>query len=213
MFLSKNNILNMLFKTSASYLISCAISGHICYKLLKRYKKYILHDNGDDEYLKIWELMQVFSTALLVVAWLFFSVSNITVFLPRKLEQQDFLMFLCVIIFTIASVLGNKNNKMQEIISKKNNANNLKMNVIINILFTMVLFLFKVINNVSIATTFVFLGILAGKDLAIIFAEKNILGSSYRRVIFNSLKDINKCITGVIVSLTFVALINSLNVL
>jgi hypothetical protein len=213
LFLNKGNILNMLTKTAASYFISFAVSAYIFFAILKKYKKYILDTSDGDKYADMWVLLQIVSTIVLVINWLCFSISNITVFLPRKLNLHDFLLFIFILLYTLASVLSNKNNKMQNILSSKKNSNNLKINVLINILFSATLFVFKVINNVSIATTFVFLGILAGKDIAIMFSERDIFGKAYKKTVLGILKDINKCILGVGVSLAFVILINFLNVL
>jgi hypothetical protein len=118
-----------------------------------------------------------------------------------------------ILLYTLASVLSNKSNKMQEILSSKKNANNLKINVLINLLFSAILFIFKIISNISIATTFVFLGILAGKEVAIAFSESDIFGKTYKKTILTVLRDINKCILGVCVSLAFVIFINFFNVL
>jgi hypothetical protein len=212
-FLNKANIMNMLTKTAASYFISFAASAYVFLKILRRYKKYLLSASSNDRYISLWNQLQLASTILLVINWLCFSISNITVFLPRKLSLHDFLLFMFILLYTLASVLSNKSNKMQEILLSKSGANNLKINVLINMLFSAVLFIFKVINNVSIATTFVFLGILAGKEIAIASSEMDIFGRNYKRTILTILRDINKCIFGVGVSLAFVTLINFFDVL
>jgi hypothetical protein len=213
-FLDKNNIIYMLTKTAASYFVSFAASAYIFSMILKKYRKYLLNTTStEDKYLYIWNYLQIISTVLLVINWLCFSISNITVFLPRKLNPHDFLLFMFILLYTLASVLSNKSNKMQEILSSKKNANNLKINVLINLLFSTILFVFKVISNISIATTFVFLGILAGKEVAIAFSESDIFGKTYKKTILTVLRDINKCILGVCVSLAFVIFINFFNVL
>jgi hypothetical protein len=212
-FLGRHDIFNMLTKTAASYFMSFAVSAYILSIILRRHRKYLLNTVPEDKYAGLWNFLQIISTILLVINWLCFSVSNITVFLPRKLDPHDFLLFMFILLFTLASVLSNRGNRMQEILSSKKNANNVKVNVLINVLFSAVLFIFKVVNNVSIATTFVFLGILAGKEVAIVFSERDILGRTYKKTVLNILKDINKCILGVCISLVFVVLINFFNVL
>jgi CBS domain containing-hemolysin-like protein len=148
------------------------------------------------------------------MAWVCFSISNIVVFLPRKLTFHELMSFLLVMLYTLAAILSNKNNnKMQKIVSNKSNASNLKLNVIANTIFATVLFLFKVMSNVSIATTFVFLGILAGKELALMFSEGGASRIAYKKTLFGIIVDIKKCVIGVIVSLCFVGFIGFLNIL
>jgi hypothetical protein len=211
-FMKGGDVFAMLTKTVTSYFFSCVFSGYAHYIALRKYGKYLLSP-FEKQKERMWNALQTLSTVALVANWLFFSMSNVVAFLPRKFSGYDFVFFLIMLLSILGLILSNKNNRMQRIVSSKKNAGNVRINTIINVVFALILFFFKTVNNISIATTFVFLGVLAGKDIALLLNERDAEKKNYRRTLSNILKDINKCILGVGISLIFFSVINFFNVL
>ncbi|KAA2217422.1 MULTISPECIES: hypothetical protein [Maribacter] len=147
---------------------------------------------------RFWLAAQWISTAFLWTQWLIQDFANIFVFLPRRLDLNELLISLLVILGLMAYTFRNRGGRIQEVVSKKMNTQNIRSATIIDLCYGLLLMGFGNFTNVPMSTTWAFVGILAGRELALNYSLKKKEMKSAYRVIG---KDFAKVNIGLIVSI------------
>ncbi|WP_339660799.1 hypothetical protein [uncultured Polaribacter sp.] len=159
---------------------------------------------------KFWIMAQWGSTAFLWSQWLIQDFANIFVFLPRKLSLLELVFALFLILSIMAYIFKSKGGKIQEIVNKKVNAGNIRSATLIDLCYGIILFVYGNYNSIPMSTTWTFIGVLAGREMAINFLlnKKNVKNSS--KLIF---KDLWKVSFGLAISVFIVYVIQYLKML
>ena len=93
------------------------------------------------------------STLLLLSSILFLSVSLLLLYLGPTFSLLGLIFYL-------------KGGKIQEVVQRKSHVINLKQVTIIDFVYGILLFMFKVVNPIPMSTTWLFVGMLAGREIA-----------------------------------------------
>ncbi|NCO63948.1 MAG: hypothetical protein GW839_03655 [Flavobacteriales bacterium] len=188
----------MILKSVYGYALAFIFSILIYFFVSKKFESKISLDKLDKHKRKhYWLVAQWFSTGFLWSQWLIQDFANIFVFLPRKLSGYELLFSLSLILVVMAYIFKSKGGKIQEIVNLKANTRNIRSATIIDFIYGIFLFVFGNLNQIPMSTTWVFIGILAGRELAITYLlnKKNI---KYTYIIIA--KDLGKVNIGLIVS-------------
>ena len=97
-------------------------------------------------------------------------MANIMVFLPRYHPAGDTgyeLFVIVVMLIGLAFMFWERGGKIQEIVLTKTNTRYVRSATLIDLVYCFVLFFFKELNDIPMSTTFVFMGMLAGRELGI----------------------------------------------
>lgn len=116
---------------------------------------------------RTWTILQWASTGFLWGQWLIQDFANIYVYLPRALELWEILSSLAVLLFMLAVIFYSQGGSIQKIVKAKTNTTDIRSATIIDFIYGLVLLFFKEFSNVPMSTTWVFLGLLAGREIAI----------------------------------------------
>lgn len=210
LFANKNTIESMINKTSVSYFLSL-ITSLVVYNLLyKKYKNVISNEKENTS--KTWLMAEYVSTGVLWFSWLTVSLCNFVVFLPREFLIYDLLLLSIIGIITIYCILVSNGGEIQKIITQKSDVKNIKTAVIFNTLFSFMLLFIQHINNVPITSTWMFLGVLAGREIAISLNTFHLNGAlKYKNCLLKIWRDLSSAILGIILSLIFVYIFNNIN--
>ncbi|EPR73082.1 hypothetical protein ADIWIN_1863 [Winogradskyella psychrotolerans RS-3] len=204
-FSSQQIIEKMIIKSVYGYGLS-VISAFLLYIIIaKRFesKKSIAKVN-EAKQKKYWIFAQWVSTAFLWSQWLIQDFANIFVFLPRRLSIYEFIGSLLAILAIMAYLFKNRGGKIQEIVNQKVNTRNIRSATIIDFCYGMILFLYGNYNAIPMSTTWTFIGILAGREIAINYMlNKKQLKNSYKLIA----KDFAKVNIGLAVSIFVVYII------
>lgn len=194
----------MLLKSVMGYCVAAAFA----YGLWFLVSKFYIHKKEEDkEGAPIqWRVFQWLSTALLWYMWLSHDVSNVAVFLPRELD----LSLLIFVIGTFTILLGfmfyERGGKIQAIVHQKTNTSYVKAATLIDLSYAFVLWFFKMHNDIPMSTTWVFVGLLAGRELAI----ATVMDSKIKRVWPLVGKDFFKMMIGLSISVVLALSIQNL---
>jgi phosphate/sulfate permease len=137
--------------------------------------------------------------------------ANIAVFLPRQLSGLEFAIYASFVFVGLGFLFFFRGDKIQEIVNEKSNVTDVRAATIVDLVYAVILFYFKMYNNVPMSTTWVFIGLLAGRELAIAVGKH---GKAKKRNawVFRALrlarKDIFKALIGLVVSLILAIIIN-----
>lgn len=144
-----------------------------------------------------WRVAQWITTGFLWFTWLSHDMANIAVFLPRdvSLSWLIFLMTTCILLLGLIFYTGG--GKIQEIVIDKTSTKYVRSATIIDLVLGLLLLVFKEWNDIPMSTTWVFVGLLTGREIAIyhLHSEKH-LKSVFPLV----LKDFFKMMFGLCVS-------------
>ena len=145
-----------------------------------------------------WYVFQWSSTAFLWSMWLVQDLANIYVYMPtRQLDITIVLVSLLGMVLLQGVILYGRGGKIQEVVTEKSSTEDIRSATIIDLVYGIVLYYFKNINNVPMSTTWVFLGLLGGREIAMaIRLRRKYLKTAGRLV----LRDIQKAGLGLLVS-------------
>jgi hypothetical protein len=114
-----------------------------------------------------WRAFQWSSTGLLWYMWLSHDIANVAVFLPRELSLTEVLLCVGLFSFFLALMFREGGGKIQKIVQEKTSTEYVKAATLIDLCYAFVLWYFKMHNSIPMSTTWVFVGLLAGRELAI----------------------------------------------
>tara|TARA_Y100000816_G_C25912541_1_gene475916 strand:- start:143 stop:727 length:585 start_codon:yes stop_codon:yes gene_type:complete len=153
----------------------------------------------------IWVPLQWISSGALWSVWLTQDMANIAVVLPRSLSLDQFLVVASTMFFGMGLLFYLRGDRIQEIVLEKSNVIDVRAATIIDFIYACLLYYLKIISTIPISTTWVFLGLLGGRELAIQLRKKKGDTKIATKMIF---KDMLYAGIGLIVSLILAFSIN-----
>ena len=198
-FSSTQVIEKMLLKSLMGYVIAF-VAAFLIYLVIARTfeSKASLRLMDIKKQKKFWLAAQWGSTAFLWAQWLIQDFANIFVFLPRDLSLNELLLSLLVILALMAYTFQKRGGKIQELVNKKANTQHIRSATLIDLSYGLLLMGFGNLTNVPMSTTWAFIGILAGREIALNYRmNQTEMGTTYKVIV----KDLAKVNLGLVVSI------------
>ena len=197
------NIEAMLTKSLLGYLVAFVVAifvyRFVAHKLSERFTRtqgLPVHSG--------WVVGQWLSTDFLWSQWLIQDLANIFVYVPRSIASTEIIFALVFLVILQGFIFKQMGGKIQKIVNSKAGTNDIRAACIIDFIYALILLVFKEWSNMPMSTTWVFLGLLAGRQLAISWFSKNpAMGHSTRLV----MQDIAKALFGLLLSVGLALLI------
>jgi hypothetical protein len=114
-----------------------------------------------------WRTLQWIATGFLWFSWLSHDMANIAVYLPRQLPLELLIGVLVVLCGWLAYIFMTSGGKIQKIVLEKSGTRFMRSATIIDFVYAFILIFFKEMNSIPMSTTWVFVGLLTGRELAI----------------------------------------------
>ena len=127
---------------------------------------------GANQLNQIWFGLQWGSTGFLWSMWLVQDMANIFVFLPRKLDLFAMLICTTVLCIGLCFLVATGGGPIQEVLRSKTNTSDLRSATVIDLLFGLCLLYKAFLSPYPLSTTWVFLGLLAGREIALRIKEQ-----------------------------------------
>ncbi len=115
----------------------------------------------------LWIFLQWMATGCLWFSWLSHDMANISVFLPRQLPVEQFIGVLIVLCGWLAYIFKTHGGKIQKIVLNKSGTRFIRSATLIDFVYAGILIYFKEMSSLPMSTTWVFVGLLTGRELAI----------------------------------------------
>jgi len=149
-------------------------------------------DEVDDKWIGFWRNSVWVTSGWLWWVWLSHDVANIAVYLPRQLSPIlliAVMIYFTILLFYIFYIHG---GPIQKVVLDKTGTRYARSATIINVIYALVLFYFKELNDLPMSTTWVFVGLLCGRELAISTMNKDykfkyvfpLIGKDFIKMIF-----------------------------
>ena len=196
----------VLVKSMVGYGLA-AVTAYMIWIVLSRFinEKF---NTVKKEHRIFWRIAQWSATGFLWFSWLSHDMANIAVFLPRALPVELLLGVLGVLVFWLAVIFKTSGGKIQKVILEKTGSRFMRSATIIDLVYACLLIFFKELNNIPMSTTWVFVGLLTGRELAVATAHREQYRFGYVFPLIG--KDFLKMMVGLAISVAIVLSIHYL---
>jgi hypothetical protein len=145
-----------------------------------------------DKWIAFWRNSVWVSSGWLWWVWLSHDVANIAVYLPRQLDFSLLLIVLAYFTALLFYIFYIQGGPIQKVVLEKTGTRYARSATIINVIYAAVLYYFKELNDLPMSTTWVFVGLLCGRELAISTMNKDykfkyvfpLIGKDFVKMIF-----------------------------
>ncbi len=215
---SETKLGGMIQKSIMGYLLSFGVAIVIYLIISNLIEKYFIKNEITPKEKNIWSALQWVSTGFLWTQWLTQDLANIYVYLgPGKAKGEammiggfEFVISLFIITGLLAYIFYSKGGAVQKVVLAKTNTTDIRSATIIDFIYGIILYVFKYNylglfeGKLPMSTTWVFIGLLAGREIGVrLWLD--------RKLTATSLKDIGgdllKVFFGLVVSLAIVIVI------
>ena len=155
----------MLVKSMAGYAVAAIFAYGVWFFVSKFFNERKKIKNKSHK--KMWRLAQWGATGFLWMQWLMHDMANIAVFLPRQLSFWNLLFVLAVFTIGLAFTLRSRGGKIQEVVLSKSGTRFVRSATIVDVVYAITLLVFKEWSDIPMSTTWVFVGLLCGRELAV----------------------------------------------
>ena len=200
-FFNPTNLGKMVQKSLTGYVLAF-VAAVVIYAVIARSleKRFIENPISQREQVN-WTILQWLSTSFLWVQWLVQDFANIYAYLPRILSVQELIVSLFVLLSLLAFIFFMRGGNIQKVVKSKVNTVDIRSATIIDFTYGLVLLYFTEVNNIPMSTTWVFVGLLAGRELSLRFRL-------YREVTMETFRmiglDLVKIMFGLLISILLV---------
>ena len=116
---------------------------------------------------RLWTVLQWLSTGFLWSQWLIQDLANIFVYVPRQQRLYEMLGAVFLLVSLLAVLFYQRGGRIQRIVTTKTNTSDIRSATIIDFIYGMILLFFKEFSQIPMSTTWVFVGLLAGREIAL----------------------------------------------
>jgi phosphate/sulfate permease len=195
------NIDAMLLKSGLGYIVAFIVAIFVYRFVIKGTAKYFARTR-DEPVQHYWIVLQWFSTAFLWSQWLVQDLANIFVYLPRSLELWQVLAAISVFVALQGIIFFQMGGAIQKIVNSKTGTADIRAATIIDFLYAIILLVFKEFSNMPMSTTWVFIGLLAGRQYAIsLLIYKPPISETSRIVVGDALKALSGLVVSIVLAL------------
>lgn len=194
----------MILKSVLGYVVAATVAFAIWFVISKWIDE---HKDVRDSHKRYWRIAQWLSTGFLWSQWLAHDIANIAVYLPRQLTWQYLVGVNAVFVLGLLLIFYHRGGKIQEIVLNKSGTRYVRSATIIDFVYAWILLYFKNYSQIPMSTTWVFVGLLCGRELAIYHLHK---GRHINTVFPILAKDFFKILIGLAVSVGIALLIHHL---
>ncbi len=199
----------MIVKSLVGYLVAFTAAILIYLGISKLTEKYFIENPIRPERRPWWTFAQWCSTGFLWSQWLIQDLANIYVFLrgAYDLSVTEFGISLLIINGLLAYIFYNRGGAVQEVVRQKTNTDDIRSATFVDLIYGIILFIFKELSDLPMSTTWVFIGLLAGRELGIRIRLEGTVTARIRKMVFS---DLFKVFIGLVVSVLLVFIIKLL---
>ncbi len=203
-FFEPKNLWEMTEKSVLGYIVAFVVALIVYLLITKVLEKRFIEKGITKREDQIWTALQWLSTGFLWSQWLIQDFANIFVYLPRDINVPTLILAIVGNLLLLAFIFFQKGGKIQGIVKSKTNSSDVRSATIIDFIYGLTLFYFTEINNVPMSTTWVFIGMLSGREIAMrLLIDKTISRDTLKMVGY----DLGRVAFGLVVSIALVYLV------
>jgi len=200
-----SGITSVIIKSWSGYILAFIVSflvWYLSYNTIRKYFKSRKHS-------QYWMVVQWIVSGTLWATWVMQDGANIAVFLPRSQTVGQFSIFALTIFFGLGLLFYLRGDKIQGVVSEKTRVSDIRAATLIDLSYVILLVYKLFISTVPMSTTWVFLGIIGGREIAISLSRKKKGNKHKKKAALMIGKDFGYAMIGLFVSIILAASGNS----
>ncbi|MDX1585864.1 MAG: hypothetical protein R3222_03935 [Balneolaceae bacterium] len=194
---------SVLTKSLSGYLVAFIAAMVVWIVLSRVIKKFI---KGEPH--PMWTGFQWLTSGSLWAVWIMQDAANIAVYLPRSMTFTQFAIFALYIFFGLGILFYLRGDKIQRVVTEKSDVRDIRSATIIDFVYAIILYYFKIKSQIPMSTTWVFIGLLAGREIAMTFTDARGKGKPLGKSLKLIGKDVGYALIGLAVSIALAVAIN-----
>ncbi len=197
---------SVIGKSINAYILAFILGLVVWFSITKLTKK---HFKGEPA--TWWTPAQWITSGALWSVWIMQDAANIAIYLPRALDLDQFIVFSLVVFLGLGLIFYLKGDKIQDIVNEKSEVTDIRAATLIDFVYAAILIYKLTISIIPMSTTWVFIGLLGGRELGIRLRENAKKQKKRRRVkeAFAMIgKDLGLATVGLIVSVIIAMAVN-----
>lgn len=194
---SPSSLSSMLTKSVMGYAVAFVVAI-LVYRFVIRKVTVYFSETKHESPTRFWIVLQWGATAFLWSQWLIQDLANIFVYVPRQVPFEFMLFAVATFVVLMGVIFYQRGGAIQNIINTKTGVEDIRAATIIDFIYALILLVFKEWSNIPMSTTWVFLGLLAGREFAI---SMHMVTVDSRYTARNISKDAMKLLLGLAVSI------------
>jgi len=197
-------IIKVTQKSMFGYLIAFVVSITVWYLAAALIKKFT---TGKAK--PYWRNIQWVTSGTLWSVWVMQDAANIAIFLPRQLSVTEFIIFTSYIFFGLGLLFYTKGGKIQEIVKEKAEITDIRGATLVDFVYALILIFFQSLSKVPMSTTWVFIGLLGGREIAMKLSKHFVSPGSIKKTLNLVWKDVLYALIGLLISILLAVAVNT----
>lgn len=200
---SASAIGSVLVKSLSGYFVAFIVAIILWIGLAKVFRKFFVGKPHP-----MWTVFQWITSGTLWSVWVMQDAANIAVYLPRSLNLWQFGAFALYIFFGLGVLFYLRGDRIQEVVNEKSDVRDTRSATVIDFIYAIILYYFKMQSNIPMSTTWVFLGLLAGREIAMSITDATRKGKPLKTSLRLIGRDAGYALIGLGVSIALAVSIN-----
>lgn len=199
-----SGITSMLGKSLSGYGMAFVLSFVIWYAGYNFIRRYFKQRKPRP----FWSTIQWVVSGMLWAVWVMQDGANVAVFLPRQQSPLEFTIFAGTIFLGLGLLFYLRGDKIQKIVSEKVRISDVRAATLIDMTYVLLLIYKLFISTIPLSTTWVFLGVIGGREIAINLARLK-RGKTHKvKALRLIAKDMSFALIGLAASILLAGLVN-----
>ena len=194
---------SVLVKSLSGYLVAFVLAIVVWMIFTRTFSKYFVGKPHP-----AWAVAQWITSGSLWAVWIMQDAANIAVYLPRSLSIGQFLGFALFIFFGLGLLFYLRGDRIQRVVNEKSQVTDIRAATVIDFIYAIILYYFKAKSQIPMSTTWVFIGLLAGREIAMSFMDSQGHGKPLKKSLKLIGKDAGYAFIGLVVSIILALSIN-----
>lgn len=192
-----SGISSVVVKSWSGYVMAFILSFAIWYFSYNLIRKYFKSRKTHIA----WTVVQWTVSGSLWAVWIMQDGANIAVFLPRQQTPFQFLIFAITIFAGMGLLFFLRGDKIQEIVSEKVRISDVRAATLVDFSYVILLIYKLFISTVPMSTTWVFLGIIGGREIAVSLIRQKVGKRHKVKAVKMVAKDFSYAMIGLFISI------------
>jgi hypothetical protein len=155
-----------------------------------------------------WTAVQWVASGALWSVWIQQDAANIAIYLPRSLSLTEFLIFAGYIFFGLGFLFYLKGDKIQKVIKEKTEVADVRAATLIDFIYAIILIVFQNISTIPMSTTWVFIGLLGGRELGMAISRRRKKSTNFPKTWSLIRRDVGLAGIGLVISIILAVAVN-----
>jgi hypothetical protein len=194
---------SVMFKSVSGYFLAFGVAIVVWMVMAKIIRKYFVGKAHPG-----WTVAQWITSGTLWSVWIMQDAANIAVYLPRQLDATQFIIFAGYIFIGLGLLFFLKGDRIQRVVTEKSAVTDVRSATLIDFIYAIILYYFKIVSAIPMSTTWVFIGLLGGREIAMSLTDVKANGKPIGQSLKIIGKDVLFATIGLLVSILIAVSVN-----